>query len=250
MPLDVVLACHVTSDTGKLLARDLGYTFYNDHVPRDQVRYLIRWGNGSPVPRRPQLVINKMDAICATVDKNNASRIFAEKGISTPPRTDDVPCVGRASWHTQGQGFWLCWEASQVVSAQEEGANYFIKYIPIKQEYRIHVLGDEAAFVQRKYSQVRVSTAFMGIQGFRDDWHKQVLPISEAPRSAITQAIRAVKVLGLDFGGVDVVMSIANNMPYVLEVNSGPALPTEETRAPYVAYIHGRTSNHVMQSET
>jgi len=76
----------------------------------------------------------------------------------------------------------------------------------------------------------------MGIQGFQNRWHERMVDISSAPEEVINQAVAAVNILGADFGGVDVLWGI-DGRPYVLEINSGPALPTPETRAPYISYF-------------
>lgn len=228
----------ITADTGKLLADELGceggeeFTRHHTHV--------IRWGNGGGLGYTPRVVVNKQIPLGRAIDKNEATRLFQRHGVRCPTRTTRVPCVGRSAQHTQGQNFWLCWEPGQVETASQEGAAYFISYIPIKQEFRVHVIDGAAAFVQRKYARTRVSTAFMGVQGFRDHWHERRLARNQAPADVIGQAIAAVECLGLDFGGVDVVISIEDDHAYVLEVNTGPALPTPETREPYIRFFRSK----------
>lgn len=230
----------ITEESGKAIAEELDIP-HGESV-RGRPTHLIRWGNGFGIGYTPRVVVNKKDAIGKCVNKELSTRIFRDSGVKVPeyltrPR---AVCVGRSVQHTQGQNFWLCWEDSQVATAREEGAEYFIKYIPIKQEWRVHVINGEVAYVQRKYARDRVSTSFMGIQGFRDDWHTVCLDPSLAGVEVCTQAINAVAALGLDFGGADVVVSIADNAPYVLEVNSGAATPTPVIRAPYVEYFKRR----------
>ncbi len=225
----------ITAETGVKLAEDLGIHHGLEIAGRPNV--LIRWGNGGGVGYTPTKVLNSKAAIENTVNKDYASRVFGENGIRTPVRSEEVPTIGRSAIHTQGQGFWLCWEHGQVTTAKHEGAEYFIKYIPVKQEWRIHVIDGDVAFVQNKYEQDRISTAFMGIQGFRNNWHKRIKAPEAAGINVCLQAVRAVQLLGLNFGGVDVIISLEDNRPYVLEVNSGPSLPNTETRAPYLEYF-------------
>jgi len=231
----------ITDTTGIKLAEDLGIES-GLRVPETRFDTLIRWGDGQRVRYNPRQTLNSREALEKAVNKHRATQLFAQNGVRVPPEVRDrqVPCVGRSSFHTQGQNFWLCWISDQISTAREEGAEYFIKYIPIKQEWRVHVIAGEVAFVQRKYNQDRVCTGFMGIQGFRNHWHKQVLSPQEAGDAVCEQGIKAVQALGLDFGGVDVIISIEDNLPYVLEVNSGPALPTTETRLPYVTFFKSR----------
>ena len=237
--MDFVSYCGITQDAGKAIAGEMGFG-HGDSPPRGRINTLLRWGHSGGVGHVPRLVINKQEAMNRAINKREATRIFKEHGLNVPIPTSIPPCVGRSAYHTQGQNFWLCWERNQIRTAEQEGAEYFIKYIPIKQEWRVHVLGNEVAFVQRKYQTDRVSTAFMGIQGFRNEWHYRILPPEAAGEGVCSLAGDAVSALGLDFGGADIVISIENDLPYILEVNTGPALPNRETRRPYIEYFRRR----------
>lgn len=228
----------ITRQTGAALAEELGCQSGPEGIQR--ITKLIRWGNGSGIGYTPALVINKKTAIDRAVNKELSIQLFREAGCRVPEETDRVPCVGRTRTHTQGNGFWLCWEQPQVAQVRQEGADYFIRYIPVRQEWRVHVIDGEVAFVQNKYEPERIATAFMGIQGFRDNWHTRVLPPERAGMNVCVQSVNATRALGLDFGGVDVLVSLTDNRPYVIEVNTGPSLPTPQTRAPYLAYFRER----------
>jgi glutathione synthase/RimK-type ligase-like ATP-grasp enzyme len=215
----------------------LGVNPYGTPAPHESK--VIRWGVGCGIGYVPSKVLNKQVAVNNAIDKNKAIQLFNLHGVRTARYTGTAPCVGRTFEHTQGQNFWLCWQHDQIYSAKQEGAQYFIEYIPIKQEYRVHVLGGQIAFVQRKYQSDRISTAFMGIQGFSNNWHKNIFT-GAVSNDIKTTSINAVKALGLDFGGVDILVSINDDKAYVAEVNTGPALPTEEVRAPYIQFFKER----------
>ncbi len=234
-----ILYARITADTGKKLAEDLGAE-HGQESPSERVDCLVRWGSGDGVRFNPRVTINSKDSILNTVNKLQSIRLFREHRVRTPRETTEVPLIARTVQHTQGQGLWLCWTPEQLVEVRREGAEYFVDYIPTKQEYRVHVIDGECIFIQRKYSTERHTTAFGGIQGFRDNWHKQVLNPSEAPVNVIIQGVNAVNCLGLDMGGADVIEDLQGHV-YVLEVNSGPALPTPETRAPYVEFIRRKS---------
>jgi predicted ATP-grasp superfamily ATP-dependent carboligase len=237
--MNKLLYTGITSDTGKLLAADLNMNATGNVEKLGKVKNLIRWGNANGLGYTPENVINKMAPMRRCIDKLVATKIMRDNGVSVPIFVKTVPCVGRTSTHTQGQGFWFCWMKDQMKDAITEGADYFIDYIPVKQEYRVHVLAGRTVFVQKKYSTNRIGTAFRTIQGFRDGWHKVALPPNAASNAVRDHAERACECLGIEMGGVDVILGI-NDQVYVLEVNTGPALPTPETREPYVRYIQGR----------
>jgi hypothetical protein len=234
----VIVYCRTTKDTAKLLAADLGIPCYNPHggEVNGKSKYVIRWGTGAGLGYIPEIVVNKKAAVRKAVNKLGSIKLFNDNGIRTAPFSTTTPCVGRSIEHTQGQNFWLCWAPDQVHTAKMEGAEYFIDYIPIKQEYRIHVMDGEVVFTQRKYPKDRVSSAFMGIQGFSNGWHKHAFD-GEVSEDIIKTAKNAVAALGLDFGGVDILISQTDNLAYVAEVNTGPALPTEEVRKFYTEYF-------------
>ena len=238
---NVILYCKTTKETAKALAEDMGIKSHNPYGEGDlgKPKQVIRWGVGAGIGYVPDLVLNKMAAVNKAVNKYKSISLFNENDVLTAPFSELVPCVGRTKEHTQGQNFWLCWEQDQVKSAKKESAEYFINYIPIKQEYRVHIIGGKFAFAQRKYTKNRVSSAFMGIQGFSNGWHKTIFDGTISKEIKDT-AILAVKCLGLDFGGVDILISQKDGLAYVAEVNSGPSLPTPEVRKPYINYFSAK----------
>ncbi len=228
----------ITKETALLLAKELEVNAYKNEVGDRRFDTLIRWGCGIRITRRPAKVINSRPAVNKALNKLAATRLFQNNEVPTVEFSQEIPCVGRTVFHTQGQGFWFCFAPGQVDTSMQEGAEYFIKYIPTKQEWRVHVLGGQTVFVQKKYPHDRVSTSFTTIQGFSSNWHKKVLPKTTASLTIRRAAEQACALLGLDMGGVDVIESIgAPSTIHVLEVNTGPALPTEETRAPYIEFI-------------
>jgi len=237
----VIVYCRTTKDTAKLLAQDLGMPCYNPHgTGGDKSKYVIRWGTAAGLGYTPEVVLNKMNVVKKAVNKLGSIKLFMAHDVRTAKLFNKgfiiTPCVGRSIEHTQGQNFWLCWEDGQIGTAQEEGAEYFIEYIPIKQEYRVHVMDGKVHFVQRKYPKDRVSSAFMGIQGFSNGWHKHAFE-GMVSKDVTTTAKNALAALGLDFGGVDILVSQTDDLAYVAEVNTGPALPTEEVRKFYTKYF-------------
>jgi hypothetical protein len=233
----VIVYCRTTKDTARLLAEDLGMPCYNPHgETKGKAKHVIRWGTAAGLGYVPDVVVNKMANIKKAVHKLESIKLFNAREVRTAKFTTTTPCVGRSIEHTQGQNFWLCWEKGQIQTAELEGAEYFIEYIPIKQEYRVHVMDGKVVFTQRKYPKDRISSAFMGIQGFSNGWHRHAFD-GAVSKDIKDTARDAVAALGLDFGGVDILISQTDNLAYVAEVNTGPALPTEEVRKYYTNYF-------------
>lgn len=105
-------------------------------------------------------------------------------------------------------------------------APLYVKYVPKKQEYRIHVCGGEAVDIQRKARRKDVADEDINWK-IRNHDNGFIFARNEdgvVPPDVIVQAINSVKLLGLDFGAVDVIFNDKEQQAYVLEVNTAPGL--------------------------
>lgn len=116
-----------------------------------------------------------------------------------------------------------------VEPGDEEGvsrAPLYVKYVPKKQEYRIHVCGGEAVDIQRKARRKDVEDDAINWK-IRNHDNGFIFARNEdgvVPPDVIVEAVKAVKVLGLAFGAVDVIFNEKEQKAYVLEVNTAPGL--------------------------
>lgn len=193
--------------------------------------------------------INDQDMVRAASNKRKARQIFAEQGIPAPVlylepsavTKDDLPVIGRTSYHHKGRGFWYCKTLPDVRRAARDGATHFLEFIPNTREYRVHT------FIKRKYLETegRETEHYVSIKISEKVWQGEGQPNRLEPqknhnfgwtflgpqnrreeeldlvRHAAKQAIAA---LGIDFGAVDVMYRIRTKEAYVLEVNSSPSL--------------------------
>lgn len=236
----MLLYCNVTDTTGIALAEDMGIPSqdaYRERL-REQYPFIIRWGVGCGLGYIPRVVVNKMNAVNNAVDKFNALQMFEQAGVRIAGFTSEAPCIGRSREHHQGSNMWFCFEDSQIATARQEGATHFTRYIPTKNEYRVHVCGDEVAFVQRKYGEDRVSASFKA-NGHNTRWFREIYTGRDVTNDIKDNGFKAVKALGLDVGAADVMLGF-DGLAYVCEVNTGPSLPHPRVRAPYVAYFRKR----------
>lgn len=184
-----------------------------------------------------------------------------------------LPLVGRTKYHQGGKGFWLCPTMTHVKSAIDEGAKYFQNMIEIKEEYRLHIFNNELIYAVKKSKRskeeyqeayvrqeleyqkklaeknnnpfdeatarlvlVRIAKkktdggADMIIRSNKKGW--KFSHIKTVNEDLKTEAILALEALKLDFGAVDCCLDV-NNVPYIIEINTGPGL--EET--PFNAYV-------------
>lgn len=186
---------------------------------------MIRYGTTSPTGQADR-VLNSIEAIRRTTDKLGSLEIFLRNGILAPAPSavpQALPAIGRKRRHESGCGFWLCLQAMDVTTALDGGAEYFVPYIPTRNEYRVHVLCGKALLMQKKALRGRKAPMWPWMRNNRTGWGlDQVDMIPEI----CNIGIMAVKSLGLDFGAADIIESDRGYL-YVLEVNTAPALREE-----------------------
>ena len=130
-----------------------------------------------------------------------------------------VCCRTQTAGHS-AQGLVLAEERCQVVNAP-----LYTKYIPKKDEYRVHVIGAKVVDIQRKArsrntpdNEVnwQVRTHENGFVFARDG--------TNPPQAVKEVAVQCVQDLSLDFGGVDVIWNDKQKKAYVLEINTAPGI--------------------------
>jgi glutathione synthase/RimK-type ligase-like ATP-grasp enzyme len=172
-----------------------------------------------------------------------------------------LPLIGRTKSHQGGKGFWMCPTKHMVKLAINAGADYFQSFIDIKDEYRLHVAfgevilavkkeenGDEGSWTAPRKEKVTEYAAKNNIQidngtlnavlkvmfkeavvpdyiirSNKRGWKFVSVNLPNVPAALRNAAIKAVEIMGLQFGAVDCAISIDNN-PYIIEINSGPGL--------------------------
>lgn len=106
-------------------------------------------------------------------------------------------------------------------------APLYVKYVPKKQEYRVHVFRGEVVDVQRKARRKDVADENVNWK-IRNHDNGFIFARGEAlgdvPEDVLVQSKLAVAACGLDFGAVDVIFSDKEQAAYVLEINSAPGL--------------------------
>lgn len=106
-------------------------------------------------------------------------------------------------------------------------ASLYTQYIPKDAEFRIHVLGGKIIFRQRKIKDPEISEPkTWKVRSHDNGFIFQHNDLS-IPKDVEDQALLAMKVSGLDFGGVDVIWNAKRGKAYILEVNCACGLEGE-----------------------
>jgi glutathione synthase/RimK-type ligase-like ATP-grasp enzyme len=216
-------------------------------------------------------VLNHPDQIRANRNKFQALQLMRAAG-NTPVadfytvdevngHMDQLPLVARRNFHQGGKGFWLCLTADHVRRAVNEGAQYFQKYIPIKDEFRLHIFDKKCIYAAKKVERDNMKEAFIEQQKekAKNAAERKGMEIDEntlnflldriskeqqehpdhivksntrgwkfskvkTPKKAlVTACVNALEALKLDFGAVDCCLDEDGN-PWIIEVNTGPGL--------------------------
>lgn len=234
--MDRIYAYKQGSASALALAQGLGIKVlkhegskYKPKVGRDMV---INWGCSElPELFKDVAVINKPEVVkCAS---NKLSFFEAVQGdVMTPDFTTDTLVV--QAWLDDGQTVVVrhklnghSGEGIEIIKGDVDipEAKLYVKYVPKKDEYRVHVLAGQVVDVQRKARNKEVADDQVNWQV--RNHHNGFIFVRgdvEAPPPVLEQAVKAVEVCGLDFGAVDIIWNDKHKSAYVLEVNTAPGL--------------------------
>lgn len=201
-------------------------------------RLTINWGNSTVALDR---CLNKPEAVACAVDKLRSLIALSEAGVQVPSFSETYPTDTRDIYLARtelrasgGAGIVVLRPGADVPEAP-----LYVKYVPKKAEYRVHVFEDEIIFIQQKK---RLSTATQTndqklIRNHANGWVFCPVDIDDEDRPGFDCACQAVHALGLDFGAVDIIIGRDDNLPYVLEVNTAPGITSPTLTDAYVTAI-------------
>ena len=245
-----VLPYKAASNSARLLAEALGGK-------------RIRLENSRYVPRSGDVVVNwgnsRLASLCTLNGDTEAIETAANKlyffqhnedaewlpRFWTEPEEindDDFPVVARTvlTGHS-GVGIVVCDSRDDLVSAP-----LYVKYIPKKEEYRVHVgkipVGD--AFDGPPTCTIAVQQKKRRLDYENPDWkirnHANGFVYAregvDPPARVIDAAHECLDRSGLDFGAVDVIWNEHQGKAYCLEINTAPGLEGQ-TELDYANYF-------------
>jgi len=261
-----------TDLTGKTLVKELDVTGGTSKPAGKKL--VIGWGTKIPedtsLPKEVK-ILNHPNMIRRNRNKFTALSYMRDSDFGVPiadfyradevrNHMDNLPLIGRRNFHQGGKGFWLCLTKGQVGAAIQEGAQYFQKYIPIKDEYRLHIFNGKCIYAVKKTVRNNMKEAFIEqhkekalnaaerngvnidentmsflldrlgkerehpdhiIKSNTRGW--KFVRVKAPKKELVNAAIASLKALKLDFGAVDCCLDEDGN-PWVIEVNTGPGL--------------------------
>jgi glutathione synthase/RimK-type ligase-like ATP-grasp enzyme len=202
-------------------------------MPKFPVRVRVRFG--SQIPHRPCVIdFNSIESIRRTSNKSAMKRTFQMHGVKSPKYLENNQVnrdriingdlgdmiVFKTTYHSRGIGMIVC-DNSEVGDIHSAG--YFEESQISEREFRVHVMDGEAFYIDEKRPRERMEE--QPIVKNMKAGYKFRRPLKEFPDEVITESVKAVKALGLDFGAADV--GVNEDGVWIYEVNTAPSLRTK-----------------------
>lgn len=189
-------------------------------------RYVINWGNSTQFDSRNAVVLNKPEAVALAVDKAASLKKWREDGVTVPDFYDSLVGVDRSGIYLARTVLHGSGGAGIVVVREEDEvpeAPLYTRYIPKREEYRIHVAFGRPIFAQqkRREREAEQDRNQKLIRNYDNGW---VFCPVDIPEDLGDVAVAACKSLGLDFGAADIIRGKYDGIGYVLEFNTAPGL--------------------------
>ena len=195
--------------------------------PTDKI---INWGN-TKNPTWGTSFLNKTTATSVSTNKVTALLKMKLGGVSVPDFTIDMRVA--SNWAgkivartltraSSGRGIVMCTSRTLV------RAPLYTKFIDKDSEYRVHIFNGELIDYAKKVPMGEKNDVCSHDNGYL--FIRNIKHLDEN----IVLAKSAVRVLGLDFGAVDIIRK--DGVSYVLEVNTAPGME-ETTLSAYVKSI-------------
>lgn len=215
------------------LSELLGYKVWRG--PPKEGRLNISWGfKAKGWNKVPIHWINDPWMVISATDKRQAFKAWTEAGVPCVPWTTDKAVAQEWNQKAKVLGRTACQQAGSGIKVYEAGSvigdhQLYTKYIPKKQEFRVHVFGGKAILVSEKRKKKGVDSDYT-IRSNHKGWVFCYKDVNE-PDGLRVLGVNAVGALGLDFGAVDIIYNAKLNKLYALEVNSAPGLCTTSLEA-------------------
>lgn len=265
-----VLAHKRTVGSGKRLADAVGgrcITPKNTkRLPKDSL--LINFGVSDPcrtMIRHRGPVLNSSMAVGTAVNKLASLQAMTSRHVPTLTYTT-LPSQAYSWFHhgdskvfarkllcsSQGEGIDVIEDPTVFLEGDTREYKLYTKNFPKHKEFRVHVFNGEVINVAQKRAMSPEKRASLGIEGepdravrsYKNGWvfAQECTVDTTYVESA---AVSAVKALGLDYGGVDVLARGKNEIASVAicEVNTAPSLSGVSTLEAYTEAVKSYVNN-------
>ena len=195
----------------------------------DSPPLVLNWGANESLPA-DLVALNRPEAVRITSDQVESLRRLGDLAPRTVLRPDDMPLlqsdqvVAKRRQGARGSGKTVM--ASDAGWGERARYDLFQEFIPDRDEYRVSVLNGRivSAYAKRPPAGVRP-------EDLRPDWTHEL--VQTLPASVASVAREGARRVGLDYGGVDVIVDRRSGRAYCLEVNAAPGMSEQTLRSLY-----------------
>lgn len=205
-----------------------------EYHPRFQNDVILRWGNEIQIEHPNCKIYNESRAIALASQKGRARQIMFEAGVRVPrivvPVDQNIhfPVIARPQVHAKGKNIVVLNNITEFRNFYNSHSDwYFAEFYPKDREVRCHVAHGKILAMMEKPAPSDKSTIAWNRAVVHEEW--TAIPWGDYHFNACLEALKAVEALGLNTGGVDVM--IRGDEAVVLEVNTAPTLIS----SPYVS---------------
>jgi glutathione synthase/RimK-type ligase-like ATP-grasp enzyme len=248
------IAARNGAETARLLALRCGADYIR-WMPRrqrwssgfpDVTTAVVRWGACKALPHFLEglRILNTSKGILTASEKGTCRVLLASEGVAVPEiitsaTSTRFPMVARPMHHQRGKFFFVISSAKELAECLGKGM-YVARVYPKTKEWRVHCGHGKVLAVCEKplvEGDIRGNMAIT-----HEEW--RVLPWSEYDVGICRIALDALRVVGLDFGGVDVMSHPTDDSPrqVVCEINTAPTVSDSE-------YMLGRYSAYFLVAQ-
>lgn len=239
----LIYSYNPASKGAKALSRELGAKRIKHHSLTFKGRAsksVINWGASAfstPAVLRCR-VYNPPEAVAVAADKLKFFRAMEGSGLTPSFCTASAEAL-RAI--VEDGGTMVCRTVLRghsgagivIASSPEElvQAPLYVKYIPKREEYRVHVIKGQVVDTQRKARRSDIPDGQVNwqVRNHHNGFVYAREGLVHNPRIEAV-AIQTVERLGLDFGAVDIIWNEKHDRYWVLEVNTAPGLEGQTVR--------------------
>lgn len=214
---------------------------------------VIRWGTREELETNGATVIyNKSFAINNATDKKLSRELFIKNEVNCPKlvttnnfEANDLPIICRPFIHSKGKNFIVLKTQIDFFNHYNSNRYYYSNFIDKEREFRVHAAHGKVLSLMEKVRPEDDKIAWNRAQNDVDpfEYIKWDEIDGQKLRCVLIEALKSIDALGLNFGGVDVILK--DGVAYVLEVNTAPTLNS----SPYVAKRWGMYFDWLFNSE-
>lgn len=217
------------SSSAKLLADTLNIYRVNGNKKFKSSDIIINWGRSNLKIQGTNNVINNPNAVSIASNKLNTLLLLKDKVDVIPFTTNELEAK---QWITNGD---IVYGRQLLNSSRGDGINIlsldninfikcplYTKGLLKAHEYRVHVAFNKVIDIQKKRRRNDTITNDL-IKNINGGWVFCRDNVT-APIEIFNQAIKAINIIGLDFGAVDILYKHKENKIAILEINTAPGL--------------------------